>query len=30
MKGMTPYAALKKGLPKTTKKEPKKTAENTA
>lgn len=30
MKGMTPYAVFKKGLPKTPKKEPRKTAENTA
>ncbi|SDG11750.1 hypothetical protein SAMN05216571_104346 [Onishia taeanensis] len=29
MKGMTPYAVFKNGLPKTTKKEPKKTAEIT-
>lgn len=30
MKGATPYAVFKKGLPKATKKEPRKTAENTA
>lgn len=30
MKGMTPYAAFKKGLPKATKKEPRKMVENTA
>ncbi|MCK2182806.1 IS481 family transposase [Halomonas getboli] len=30
MKGATPYAVFKKGLPKGTKKEPRKTAENTA
>ncbi|QOR37146.1 IS481 family transposase [Billgrantia diversa] len=30
MKGATPYAVFKKGLPKETKKEPRKTAENTA
>lgn len=30
MKGMTPYAVFKKGLPKTTTKEPRKPAENTA
>lgn len=30
MKGMTPYAVFKKGPPKATKKEPRKTAENTA
>ncbi len=30
MKGMTPYAAFKKGLPKSAKKEPRKTTENTA
>jgi hypothetical protein len=30
MTGITPYAMFKKGLPKTTKKKPRKTAENTA
>ncbi len=30
MKGVAPYAIFKKGLPKATKKEPRKTAENTA
>ena len=30
MKGMTPYVVFKKGLPKPTKREPRKTAENTA
>jgi len=29
MKGATPYAVFKKGLPKATKMEPRKTAENT-